>query len=890
MGIPGLINVIGPGERISLAKLAVTHLERTARPIRIAVDISIWLFQAQAGRGGRNPELRTLFFRLLNLLALPVHPLFVYDGPHKPAFKRGKAVSSRSYSSVPIIRRSKDLLEKFRFPWHEAPGEAEAECARLQQAGIVDAVMSNDVDALMFGSSMTIMNFSKESGSGTSSATHVTCYAMEQDGHPSNIPFDRPGMILFAMLSGGDYLPSGVQKCGSSIAAQIVKAGFGEDLLQEIALPSDSSTGLKEWRERLQLELDENKSGYFSRKNPSVRIPDTFPDQTILEYYARPKVSSDEDMAFLRNRLREAWDQDIDPLAIRTFAANHLDWKYRGGATKVTRLLAEPLISYRLRLQRPLAAVSSDFSFVPDAPLTCQRVYKTRSNFATDGMPELQLDMLPVDVVGLDILAEECSPDANVNSVPSQGNLNEDFEDEDLDLANTTAPQTASKSRVTRAYDPFSIGKIWVFESVAKIGIPDVVAKWKKEQAEKEAAKAEKARAAAAKKTGTRRAAPKKKGPLDAGMKHGSILKYGTLTKEKPELSTAGKAHLLDAATSGKPPRNPLSRLVGQSETSPIQLDQEDDHLTPSMYSRQGSSPTMRYFSQQVDDLLESFNSMCNLSPTSSAKRRPMAGQALVRSRQIIGVTGETEFEGSETSTLEVDDFQTPSTTLKGLQISYSNPESSFDESSGVHLPTLPSRTRKTRVQPKKVAVSETEEEGNEVQDIERAIESLSLSTPAKTEIAHDTSKPAQKLRQTNPQKTVQKSKPPVVTPESQIVEASDSSRIAKTDRHTASEPIILHNKESLSGEQAMPLNTKSCVKKHQQKVGSSSTRATAAPGQDCETKGHLENVIIQDGLWSIDQSPFDDLGTASTQNKTRRQAQGSKKKRIPRVSIVDLT
>ncbi|CAG8404094.1 unnamed protein product [Penicillium salamii] len=881
-----LINVIGPGERISLAKLAVTHLERTARPIRIAVDISIWLFQAQAGRGGRNPELRTLFFRLLNLLALPVHPLFVYDGPQKPAFKRGKAVSSRSYGSVPIIRRSKDLLEKFRFPWHEAPGEAEAECARLQQAGIVDAVMSNDVDALMFGSSMTIMNFSKESGSGTSSATHVTCYAMEQEGHPSNIPFDRPGMILFAMLSGGDYLPSGVQKCGSSIAAEIVKAGFGEDLLQEIALHSDSSTGLKEWRERLQYELDENESRYFARKHPSVRIPDTFPDRTILEYYARPKVSSDEDMAFLRNRLREAWDQDIDPLAIRTFAANHLDWKYRAGATKVTRLLAEPLISYRLRLQRPLTGVSSDFSFVSDAPQTCQRVYKTRSSFATDGMPELQLDMLPVDVVGLDILAEERSPDANVNSVPSQGNLNDDFEDEDPDLANTTAPQTASKSRVTRTYDPYSIGKIWVFESVAKIGIPDVVAKWKKEQAEKEAAKAEKARAAAAKKTGTRRAAPKKKGPLDAGMKHGSILKYGTLTKEKSELSTAGKAHLLDAATSGKSPKNPLSRLVGQSETSPIQLNQEDDHLAPSMYSRQGSSPTMRYFSQQVDDLLESFNSMCNLSPTSSAKRRPMVGQALARSRQSIGITGETEFEGPETSTLEVDDFQAPSTTLKGLQISYSNPESSFDETSGVYLPTLPTRTRKTRVQP----ISETEEESNEVQDIERAIESLSLSTPTRTEIAHDTIKPAQKLRQTNPQKTGQKSKARVVTPESQTVEAPDSSRIATTDRHTASEPIILHNKESLSGEQAMPLSTKTCAKKHQQKVGSSSTRTTAAPGQDCATKGHLENIIIQDGLWSIDQSLSDDLDTASTQNKTRSQAQGGKKKRIPRVSIVDLT
>ena len=126
----------------------------------MAVDISIWLFQVQAGRGGKNPELRTLFFRLLKLLALPIHPLFVYDGRHKPPFKRGKAVSARSYGNAPIIQRSKDLIERFRFPWHEAPGEAEAECARLQQAGIVDAVMSNDVDALMFGSGWTIMNFS----------------------------------------------------------------------------------------------------------------------------------------------------------------------------------------------------------------------------------------------------------------------------------------------------------------------------------------------------------------------------------------------------------------------------------------------------------------------------------------------------------------------------------------------------------------------------------------------------------------------------------------------------------------------------------------------------------------------------------------------------------
>lgn len=42
---------IGPGKRISLMKLAIQKLEESARPLRIAIDIAIWQFQAQAARG-----------------------------------------------------------------------------------------------------------------------------------------------------------------------------------------------------------------------------------------------------------------------------------------------------------------------------------------------------------------------------------------------------------------------------------------------------------------------------------------------------------------------------------------------------------------------------------------------------------------------------------------------------------------------------------------------------------------------------------------------------------------------------------------------------------------------------------------------------------------------
>ena len=42
---------IGPGDRIALSKLAVETFEREDRPLRIAIDISIWLFQIQSGKG-----------------------------------------------------------------------------------------------------------------------------------------------------------------------------------------------------------------------------------------------------------------------------------------------------------------------------------------------------------------------------------------------------------------------------------------------------------------------------------------------------------------------------------------------------------------------------------------------------------------------------------------------------------------------------------------------------------------------------------------------------------------------------------------------------------------------------------------------------------------------
>ncbi|KAJ5684029.1 uncharacterized protein N7477_000374 [Penicillium maclennaniae] len=861
MGIPGLINAIGTGERISLSKLAVTHLERTASPIRVAVDISIWLFQVQAGRGGKNPELRTLFFRLLKLLSLPIHPLFVYDGQHKPPFKRGKAVSARSYGSAPIIRRSKDLIERFQFPWHEAPGEAEAECARLQRAGVVDAVMSNDVDALMFGSTLTIMNFSKESGTGTSASTHVTCYRMGHEGHVSNIPLDRAGMILFAMLSGGDYLPSG-----------IAKAQFGDDLLREISSNSpDLDSRLNEWRERLQFELEENESGWFTTKHKAVRIPENFPDRTILKCYAEPVVSTEDEMTVLRRRLRHAWDRDIDPLAIRAFAAEHFEWNYRSGARKVIKLLAEPLISYRLRLQKPVKGLQSG-TLAPDCDTPwMQRIHKSRANFGTDGTTEFQMDMLPIDVVGIDLLAEEPNPPLpSQETVPSQNTHQSGDEDDDLEVATEGPPPTPSKSRVTKRYDPLAIEKVWIFETVVRLGLPEIAKRWDNEQA----VKAAKAAAPQPRKPTTRRTGSKKKGPIDPGMARGSILKYGTLTKEGSELSSSAKTQLLEAASSTKPVKDQRSPFQSMTPINP-----ETDSSSPSMYLQHQASEQTPFTSDELDEFIGTFSSICTVS-TPTSKRHPINTQSYMRAR--AGIRAGTESEAEEVISPGTEYIVSSQSSRKVLKFSYSV---SCDESLATNYEVGEKDLSKASLAStghyqspeKSVNCPRLTKKPPIIEDLEEAIGSLSLSLKDEKEALQGS--------------TIR----PLRLP------ASSKTQDHKVRRNPS---ITLQHKSSNSikasaSSQGIAVEAKGIDPSHSQPfehITVPPSRSSSPPkGQEPKQTasiGHLENLTTSDGFWTVDSlgQSEDDSTTTKVDSIQRGRKKAGKKKRVPRVSILDLS
>jgi len=453
---------IGPGERVALAKIAVEKLEQANRPFRLAIDISIWQFQIQSGKGGKNPALRTLYYRLIKLLALSIQPLFVFDGLNKPPFKRNVKTNSHSASLPSML--AKTMLELFGFPYLTAPGEAEAECALLQKEGIVDAVLSEDVDTLMFGSTITMRNWTSEGTRGNKSPTHVNVYHSKATKEGKS-GLDREGMVLVALMSGGDYIPAGIEGCGVKTACEAARAGFGRGLCK---LSRKDVVGLRQWKERLEYELQTNESGYFRVKHRKLKVPQNFPDKDVLGYYTHPVVSSADKLSDLKHKIK--WHSPVNVQELRKFAADAFEWQYLGGAFKYVRGLAPALLVQKLRTRAENGFDNSDIeSQAEEEKEYIEAVCGQRVHFSTDGVPELRVTYIPANIVGLDFEQEETEEYAGVIGSDSE------IEEPGSGVENRSHSESPQKKQGPSKYDPRQPEKIWILETFAKLGAPLLV-------------------------------------------------------------------------------------------------------------------------------------------------------------------------------------------------------------------------------------------------------------------------------------------------------------------------------------------------------------------------------------------------------------------------------
>ncbi|RNJ59082.1 hypothetical protein D7B24_003634 [Verticillium nonalfalfae] len=347
---------------------------------------------------------------------------------------------------------AKRLIRLFGFPIHQAPGEAEAECALLQQEGLVDAVLSEDVDTIMFGCSRTFRNCLVASG------------------------LDRQGMVLVALMSGGDYLPEGVPGCGLKLACEVARAGFGKSLC---SLKAADKTGIDEWRANLTHELRTNENKFFRTKHKAIVIPDNFPDVKVLRFYTHPAVSS---KAAVENLIGSVeWSRPVDIGGLRRFTDEVFDWTNRPGAVKLIKVLSPNLLAQKLfaRYDHITQSLESHRleSLEQQELALVQRISAKRSHFSTDGIPELRVFHVPADIVPLDLSQES-------DEVAEMGRqalaLNSDGEFEGAVPSNNDVEAGGQVARTT--FDPTTAQAVWLPESLVKLGVPLCVEDWEERQ------------------------------------------------------------------------------------------------------------------------------------------------------------------------------------------------------------------------------------------------------------------------------------------------------------------------------------------------------------------------------------------------------------------------
>ncbi|KAN0097872.1 PIN domain-like protein [Tylopilus felleus] len=250
----------------------------------LGVDASTWMhavchtFQYNHAGAGRNPVLQTLFYRVASFLNIPAHAIFIFDGPSRPDVKRRKQVRAIPHWLVTIFQ---EMLVAFGFAWCEAPGEAEAELATLTQRGIIDAVLTTDIDSVVFGATCVICC--------QEPPDYFDCVEVYTDHTiASTAGMGHEDLILITILSGGDY-NDGVAHCGIKIAHGVSWYKLGHGLIQVFSTKSEKDfvDFCCDWQKDLQQVLMTNPEGYLGRVYPVVAnsITDSFPDHDLLQKY-----------------------------------------------------------------------------------------------------------------------------------------------------------------------------------------------------------------------------------------------------------------------------------------------------------------------------------------------------------------------------------------------------------------------------------------------------------------------------------------------------------------------------------------------------------------------------------------------------------------------------
>ncbi|WWC89262.1 uncharacterized protein L201_004183 [Kwoniella dendrophila CBS 6074] len=203
-----------------------------------------------------------------------------------------------------MIVQIQTLLRHFGIPYITAPMEAEAQCAKLAELGLVDGIITDDSDVFLFGGIQCFKNIFND-------AKYAECFLSTDIER--ELLLTRERLISLAYLLGSDYT-IGLPGVGPVVALELLANFPGEQGIDNF----------KDWWLKVQRGIEKSeenntkwKVSFKKRYKDSIYLTGDWPNPLVREAYKYPTTDESE----------EPFHWGFPKLsALRTFLHEELSW------------------------------------------------------------------------------------------------------------------------------------------------------------------------------------------------------------------------------------------------------------------------------------------------------------------------------------------------------------------------------------------------------------------------------------------------------------------------------------------------------------------------------------------------------------------------------------
>ncbi|CAN8021316.1 unnamed protein product [Ixodes persulcatus] len=176
-----------------------------------------------------------------------------------------------------LVTECQELLRMFGLPFVVSPGEAEAQCAWLEEQGLTQGTVTDDSDAWLFGARTVYRHL-------FASDRRPSVYRLQDLA--TQLGLNRQKLVAFALLCGSDYT-AGVSGVGPITAMEVLSEFSGEDALQLLQ-------NFRTWLERAKCEKVHPGSRTRSHL-VRLTVEPGFPSAPVVRAYLEPSVDASKE-------------------------------------------------------------------------------------------------------------------------------------------------------------------------------------------------------------------------------------------------------------------------------------------------------------------------------------------------------------------------------------------------------------------------------------------------------------------------------------------------------------------------------------------------------------------------------------------------------------------